>query len=94
MCAFQDFARNHGVTIKYYHADNGRFADKQFLTDVDEDNQRISFCAAYAHFQNGKAEKRIRDLQDRTRRVLLHSVARWPDVSTTHLWPFALHYVN
>ena len=92
--AFQSFARNHGITVKHYHADNGRFADKQFLAAVDEDNQTISFCAAYAHFQNGKAEKRIRDLQDRTRRVLLHSVARWPTVSSTHLWPFALHHVN
>ena len=76
--AFQAYARNYGVIIKHYHADNGRFADKQFLTAVKKDQQTISFCAAYVHFQNGKAEKRIRDLQDRTRRVLLHSVARWP----------------
>ena len=48
--AFQSFARNHGITVKHYHADNGRFADKQFLAAVDEDNQTISFCAAYAHF--------------------------------------------
>ena len=73
--AFQACARNHGVTIKNYHADNCRFADKQFLAAVEQDQQTISVCAAYAHFQNGKEEKRIRDLQDRTRRVLLHSVA-------------------
>ena len=73
---FQAYARNHDVIIKHYHADNGRFADKQFLSAVEQDQHTISFCAAYAHFQNGKAEKRIRDLQDRTRRVLLHSVAR------------------
>ena len=74
--AFQAYTRNHGVIIKHYHADNGRFADKQFLAAVEQEKHTISFCAAYAHFQNGKAEKRIRDLQDRTRRVLLHSVAR------------------
>ena len=92
--AFKAFARNYGVTIKHYHADNGRSDDKQFLVAVEEDNQTISFCAAYTNFQNNKAENRIRDLQDQTRRVLLHSVARWPAVLFTHLWPFALHHIN
>ena len=60
--AFEAFSRRHGVKIQHYHSDNGRFADKEFIKAVTDANQTISFCGAYAHFQNGKAEKRIRDL--------------------------------
>jgi hypothetical protein len=40
--------------------------------------QTISFCGVNAHFQNGIAEKMIRDLQESTRKQLLHTKARWP----------------
>jgi hypothetical protein len=43
-----------------------------------------------AHFQNGIAEKRIRDLQEPARKQLLHAKARWPAAVTTNLWPYAL----
>ena len=72
---FEAFSRRHGVKIQYYHSDNGRFADKAFISDITRCHQTISFCGAYAHFQNGKAEKRIRDLQDKARTALLHSIA-------------------
>ena len=92
--AFEAFSRRHGVKIQHYHSDNGRFADKEFIKAVTDANQTISFCGAYAHFQNGKAEKRIRDLQDKARTALLHSVSRWTKASSTHLWPYALAYVT
>jgi hypothetical protein len=47
-----------------------------------------------AHFQNGKAEKKIRDLQDAARTSLLHSMRKWPQVITIHLWPYAMRYSN
>ena len=94
LAAFEAFAHHHGVTIRHYHADNGRFADKEFLDTIANKRQTVSFCGVNAHFQNGRAEKRIRDLQDQARKVLLHSVARWPKSSSTHLWPYAMHYVN
>ena len=62
--AFEAYAWSHGVKIKYYHADNERFADQNFLKAIETENQTISFCAAYAHHQNGKAGKVIRDLQE------------------------------
>jgi hypothetical protein len=43
-----------------------------------------------AHFQNGIAEKRIRDLQEPARNQLLHAKARWPAAVTTNLWPYTL----
>jgi hypothetical protein len=42
------------------------------------------------HFQNGIAEKRIRDLQEPARKQLLHAKARWPAAVTTNMWPYAL----
>ena len=92
--SFEAYASSKGVKIKHYHADNGRFADKKFVLEVEKEGQTLSFCAAHAHFQNGKAEKRIRDLQEQARKVLLHSISKWPKASSTHLWPYALRHVN
>ena len=71
--AFESYAREHGVNIQHYHADNGRFADKEFVSHVTRSGQSISYCGVNAHWQNGRAEKRIRDLQDRVRVQLLHA---------------------
>jgi hypothetical protein len=81
-------AQNAGVIVKHYHADNGRFADKAFLNDLEAKGQTISFCGVRAHFQNGIAEWRIRDLQERARTMLLHACQQW----TLHfgLMPYAL----
>ena len=83
--AFEAFSRRNGVKIHHYHSDNGRFADKDFIADITRCEQTIIFCGAYAHFQNGKVETRIRDLQDKARTALLNSVARWNKGASTHL---------
>ena len=54
--AFECFARDHGVKILHYHADNGRFADNSFIQAFKENNQGITYCGVNAHFQNGVAE--------------------------------------
>ena len=90
---FEAVLRRHGILVLHYHADNGRFADKNFLQSIVDCKQTISFYGAYAHFQNGKVEKRVRDLQDNARTVILHSIAKWPTTSSVHLWGYALHYV-
>jgi hypothetical protein len=55
--AFEAFTRSQGVTIKHYHADNGRFADNAFIKDIREarPSQSLTYCGANAHFQNGIA---------------------------------------
>ena len=53
--AFERFAKSHGVMVKHYHADNGRFAEKRFMSEVANAGQTISFCGVNAHFQNGVA---------------------------------------
>jgi predicted NAD/FAD-dependent oxidoreductase len=47
-----------------------------------------------AHHQNGRAEKRIRDLQDMARTSLIHANRMWPDAINAHLWPYALKHAN
>ena len=49
--AFECFARSHGIQVKHYHADNGRFAEQKFTNDVAEKGQTISYCGVNAHFQ-------------------------------------------
>jgi hypothetical protein len=60
------------------------------MAAVAAQGQTISFCWVNAHFQNGKAERRIRTLQDLGRTQLLHAMARWPVALGTQLWPYAI----
>ena len=62
--AFERLAEQHGVGILHYHCDNGRFADKAFMDDVQGAHQTITFCSVGAHHQNGIAERRIRDITE------------------------------
>jgi hypothetical protein len=47
-----------------------------------------------AHHQNGRAEKRIRDLQDLARTSLIQYHRRWPHAVDVRLWPYALRHAN
>ena len=88
--AFEIFANQHGVRILHYHADNGRFADNAFKSACKQANQQLTFCGVNAHFQNGIAERSIRDLTENARKQLLHARQRWPDAVHLSLWPYAL----
>ena len=92
--AFERHAKQHGISIRHYHADNGRFADNMFRNDVMEKNQSISYCGVNAHWQNGIAEKKIRDLTEQARTILLFAQNRWPVAISTNLWPYALRSAN
>ena len=92
--AFEAYARKYNVKLLHYHADNGRFADNLFINDVNIQGQTISYCGVGAHFQNGRAEKRIRDLRERARTMLIHASQRWPNAINVHLWPYALRTAN
>ena len=70
---FKTYAAEVGITIKHYQADNGRFAENAFMEQVKASGQTITFCGVGAHHQNGIAERRIRDLTEHTRTMLLHA---------------------
>ena len=55
--SFELFARNHGVIVCHYHADNGRFADLGWLNEIRKEGQTQTFYGVNAHHQNGVAEK-------------------------------------
>jgi hypothetical protein len=92
--AFETYARSHGVQVRHYHADNGRFAENAWLAHVEESRQSITFCGVGAHFQNGIAEKRIRDLQESARTMMLRASDKWQVAQSTSLWPYALRLAN
>ena len=65
--------RSKDITLPLW---NGRFADNECIKHVNDSGQTISFCAAQWHFQHGKVDKKMRDVQDQARKVLLHLVSR------------------
>ena len=74
--AFEAFSRSMGVKISAYQTDNGRFADNLFLDSIAKSGQTNTSCGVGSHHQNGKSEKKIRDLRDSSRKMLLHSILR------------------
>jgi hypothetical protein len=92
--AFERFADSYGVKILKYHADNGRFAENVWKQAISEKNQQLTFSGVGAHHQNGRAEKRIRDIQDLARTSIIHAHRRWPSAVDNRLWPYALRHAN
>ncbi len=89
--AFETFAAEHGIKIQHYHCNNGHFSDNAFKQACHEQRQQCTFCGVNAHFQNGIAERSIRDLLESACKQLLHAHARWPQTVHFALWPYALH---
>ena len=92
--AFERSAEQRGVKILHYHADNGRFADNAFINDCKTQSQGLSYCGVNAHFQNGVAERRIRDLQEQTRTSMLYAMSKWKKMILICLWPYAMRHAN
>jgi hypothetical protein len=91
--AFEIFASRHNVKIKHYHCDNGIFASKKFGAAVEDANRTMMFCAVNAHHQNGVAERRIQDLTDWARAMLVNACHKNP-FATDNMWPFALRQAS
>lgn len=89
--AFEAFAATHGVfRIEAYHADNGIFRANLWQQHCRNQGQPLTFAGVNAHHTNGAAEKRIRDIQELARTMLIHANRRWPAAITTNLWPYAI----
>ena len=89
---FDHLCATRGIKVRAYHADNGRFAEKTFLSDVKRRLQRITFCGVGTHHQNGIAEYAIKrfTLTLVSHTLLMHIQYHWWEYITTILWPFAL----
>jgi len=88
--AFEKHAATLGITVERCHADNGVLADNLSRKATHKKRQQLAFCGVNAHFQNGVAEKRMRDLSELAQTMLIHANRRWPDAVNHHLWPCAL----
>ena len=44
--AYERFLNSVGVTARAYHADSGRFTNKGFVDDCQDQQQQIKFCGA------------------------------------------------
>jgi hypothetical protein len=92
--AFERHCRSINVTVRHYHADNGIFASNGWKQSCANERQTLTFAGVNAHHQNGMAERRIRELQNLARTMLIHAQQRWPDAITTNLWPYAIRMAN
>lgn len=92
--AFELHSKQHGVTIEAYHADNGVFRANEWVHDCQKKHQQLTFAAVNGHHQNGKAERRIRLLQELTRTQLIHLSHKWRNIHAVSLWPYAMRIAN
>jgi hypothetical protein len=88
--AFEHFVKQHGICLLHYQCDNGQFADNAFKNSCSAKWQKLTFFMVNAHFQNGIAEKAIRDLRESAWKQLLHVCQCWPAAIHLALWPYAL----
>jgi hypothetical protein len=61
-----------------------------WMEHLQEMKKSRSLCGVNEHHQNGKVEKRIRDLQDIARSSILHAQNLWPETVNNNLWPYAI----
>ena len=92
--AFEKYALDRGVKVQNYHADNGIFRAHIWVNACRSNGQGLTFAAVNAHHQNGIAERRIRELQELARTMLIHATKRWPNVAEANLWPYAIRMAN
>jgi Reverse transcriptase (RNA-dependent DNA polymerase) len=92
--AFELYARQFGVRVRHYHGDNGIFTAHLWRNDCTAMGQGLSFAGVNAHHQNGRAERRIRELQQTARTMLIHAQRRWPTAISANLWPYAMRLAN
>ena len=85
--SFESYAASHNVQILNYHADNGIFRSNNCIKDYQSEpnKQGVSFSGVDAHLTNGIDERRIQDVQDSGRTILIHAAHRWISHITTNL---------
>jgi len=84
--AFERFAKSHGVDIRAYHMDNGRFVEKLWLEDAYKKGQQVTYAGVNTRIQNGRGEKKVRDLQDMGRTQLIHAHWQWLDAICSYFY--------
>jgi Reverse transcriptase (RNA-dependent DNA polymerase) len=92
--AWEAYARTHGVTVKAYHADNGIFRANKWVESCRKARQPLTFAGVNSHHENGIAERRIKEIQEGARTMLIHANRRWKSNVNAHLWPYAVRMAS
>ena len=92
--AFERYAKERGVMPKHYHTDNGIFRANEWVRACKVANQGLTYAGVNAHHQNGMAERRICELQELARTMMIHATHWSPTALTANLWPYALCMAN
>ena len=91
---FNLFAKQHGIKLKHFWADNHPFSSKAFLEDLAGNEQSVSYSGVGAHFQNGVAERAQYTVTLWARSMMMHQLLHWPEAFDPDLWPFALEHAT
>ena len=91
---FEREALSFGIVVRNYRSDNGIFSKTEFMKEIYESKQNITFSGVGAHHQNGVAERAIRTVVTRARTMLLHAQLRWPEATSPELWPMAMEHAT
>ena len=70
--SFEAYSLIIWVKIRQYNAINGTFKDNTFMKSVKYEIKSFSFFGFNAHFQNGKVENSIIDLQVQSHKQIHH----------------------
>ena len=60
------------------------------MKHAERSGQLLSYCGVGVHHQNGIAEKRVQDIQQMARTMMLHAESQWPAAISTVLWSYAI----
>ena len=89
---FENLAAEHGIRFKSFHADNQPFASKEFLEDLELQDQTITYSGVGAHHANGVAERTLKTVTTWARALMMHQLMHWPGEFSADLWPFAMNH--
>jgi hypothetical protein len=87
---FESFASRFNIKIKNIHADNGMYSANLFSDSCLCNQQNLTFCGVGAHWQNGIAKQFIGAITQCAQTILLHVMAKRPDIIKEDMWTFAL----
>ena len=57
--AYEEFAKTCGVKVKRYHANNHPFKAQEFMDNLKQNGQTITYLGVGVHHQNGVAKQAI-----------------------------------
>ena len=83
----------YGLSVKHYHADNGRFSDNGFVDTVNSKIQKLTFCGVGMYHQNGIIENKNKVLTTGAQTLLIHGIRMWPQMIDDMFWPFTMKAV-